>query len=102
MRYPGQSEAVSEILALREELKAMVAERDHFRESKHRLEARVVELESALRLMTPEPGFPKCDSRCSSNSYAYDEDNRCDCGMDEIRDNAVQARAALARKGEGK
>lgn len=32
-------EAVSEILALREELKAMVAERDHFRESKHRLEA---------------------------------------------------------------
>lgn len=59
-------------------------------------EARVKELEEALREMTPAPGFPKCDSRCSSNSHSYDEDNRCDCGMDEIRHRAEAARAVLS------
>ena len=76
-------DALTEIVSLRAEVT--------------RLTARVKVLEEALRRMTP---FPKCDSRCSSNHCAYDEDNRCDCGMEEIRMYAEQARAALAAKEE--
>ncbi len=59
------------------------------------------DLLEALRLMTPSPGFPKCDRRCASVAPAPDEDPRCDCGFEEIRTNADVARAVLA-KAEGK
>lgn len=58
-------------------------------------------LVEALMNMTPEPGFPKCEKRCSSNRHSYDEDNRCDCGMDEIRFRAEAARETLAQPHPG-
>lgn len=57
--------------------------------------AELATMREALELMTPAPGFPKCDSRCSSNSHSYDEDNRCDCGMEQIRMDALVARTVL-------
>lgn len=58
-------------------------------------EAARAQIREALQLVTPAPGFPKCVRNCASNVAAYDEDPRCDCGFEEIRVYAEQARAAL-------
>lgn len=94
------SDSENTLRALNElRLRALRAEMERDRRELERAEALAADnarLREALELVTPAPGFPKCDSRCSSNSHAYDEDNRCDCGMEEIRTHAEKARAALA------
>lgn len=62
----------------------------------HVLERSQGELLEALKLMTPNYGFPKCDRRCASIAPTPEDDPRCDCGLEEVRDNAEVARTAIA------
>lgn len=77
------------------EREAETANLMHAEEERDALHARVEQLHDIVKQLLPVPGFPKCDSRCASNSSSYEEDPRCDCGMDEIRTQAEKARALL-------
>lgn len=78
------------------------SERDELEETVEELLQQRADLLEALVLMTPAHGFPKCDHRCASIAPTPEDDPRCDCGLEELRDNAEIARAAIAKAKEPK
>jgi hypothetical protein len=59
------------------------------------LQNKIDTLREALDSITPREGFPKCDRICSSINPGPNDYPMCDCGWEQIREEAARCRAIL-------